>query len=71
MRSPTWRPRTRRSTFNDDNLAIGGFDATPTPTLGTLDDWDNIYAGDVANGLAQFVASLAGSQAKATGRCRS
>ena len=51
--------------FNDDNLA-NGF-STPTPTLGALDDWDNISAGDVANGLAQFVASLAGSQSKANG----
>ena len=54
-------------TFTDQDLAIGGFDPTPDPTLGALDDWDNISAGDVANGLAQFVASLAGSQGEGNG----
>ena len=53
--------------FTDQNLAVGGFDPTPTPTLGKLGDWDNISAGDVANGLAQFVASLAGSQGESNG----
>ena len=51
--------------FNDDNLA-NGF-STPSPSLGSLADWDNISAGDVANGLAQFVASLAGSQSAGDG----
>ncbi|MDQ3176375.1 MAG: hypothetical protein M3Q72_02360 [Actinomycetota bacterium] len=52
--------------FNDADLS-NGFNATPAPTLGALGDWDNIDAGDVANGLAQFVASLAGSQSEGDG----
>ena len=41
-----------------------GFNATPAPTLGALGAWQNISSGDVANGLAQFVASLAAAQGK-------
>ena len=52
--------------FTDPDLS-NGFDAEPDPTLGALGDWDNINAGDVANGLAQFVAAFAGSQSEGDG----
>jgi Ca2+-binding RTX toxin-like protein len=51
-------------TFSDANLA-DGFNATPAPTVSPgLQAWLNISAGDVANGLAQFVSSLAAAQGK-------
>jgi len=55
--------------FTDQNLAAaaGGFNPTTDLDLGALDDWDNINAGDIANGLAQFVSSLAGAQGEGQG----
>ena len=47
--------------FTDTTLA-DGFNATPAPTLGALGAWQNITAGDVANGLAEFVSSLSDAQ---------
>jgi Ca2+-binding RTX toxin-like protein len=48
--------------FQDANLS-DGFNPTPTPTVSPgLQAWLNISAGDVANGLQQFVAGLAGTQ---------
>src|SRR5829696_551596 len=48
--------------FVDQNLS-DGFNPTPTPAVSEgLQAWLNISAGDVANGLAQFVSSLASAQ---------
>ncbi|HSL11509.1 MAG TPA: calcium-binding protein [Actinomycetota bacterium] len=54
--------------FTDADLS-NGFDANPTPTVGPgLQAWLNITAGDVANGLGQFVSSLAGAQGLGNGQ---
>ena len=52
--------------FTDPNLADAGL-APPTTSFGFLDDWDNVNAGDVATGFAQFVASFSGAQTQGNG----
>ncbi len=55
-------------TFTDADLS-NGFNATPSPTIGPgLQAWLNITAGDVANGLGQFVSSLAAAQGLGNGQ---
>ena len=52
--------------FTDATL-VDGFNPTPAPTLGALAAWQNITAGDVANGLAEFVSSLSDAQKAGNG----